>query len=68
MQRLKTLGTKALLYMGVVFGAVLFLTILAQALAIAFYAAAFFAAVCAVGYFYHRITDDSQHTDGTKPS
>ena len=68
MKLIETLGTKALLCIGVVLGAVLFLTILAQALAIAFYAAAFFAAVCAVGYCYHRITNDSKHTNGSEPS
>ena len=69
MKLLQTFGTKTLLYTGVVLGVVLFLTLLAQALAIAFYAAAFLVAVCAVGYLYNRLTDDPTNTtEGSESS
>ena len=68
MKLLLSYGTKALFYLAIVLGAVIFLTILAQALAIAFYAAAFLAAVCSVGYLYRRLNDDSNLSKNSGPS
>ena len=67
MKLMQFYGTKALLYLAIVLGAVLFITLLAQALALAFYAAAFLATVCAVGYFYHRITNGPTDNPTTEP-